>query len=107
MKAYRGMDAYTHIFLSSALAGVQWSATRPGRFAAGERATVAHWIGGWVGRITGLDDVEKILDRTRTRTPDSSVVKPVSSRYIDHAIPASLVILYVKWQSPSPTRLGT
>jgi hypothetical protein len=25
-----------------------------------------HWIGGWADPSVGLDDVEKILDRTRT-----------------------------------------
>jgi hypothetical protein len=33
-----------------------------------------------------LDDVEKILDPTRTRTPTSSLVQPVASRYTDCAI---------------------
>jgi hypothetical protein len=32
---------------------------RPGRFTPGERATGAHWIGGWVDPTAGLDDVEK------------------------------------------------
>jgi hypothetical protein len=33
-----------------------------------------------------LDDAEKILDATGTRTPDPSVVQPVVSRYTDYAI---------------------
>jgi hypothetical protein len=47
-----------HIFLISALAGGEWSATRPGRF-----TPITHWIRGRVGPRTGLDDVEsrKIL----------------------------------------------
>jgi hypothetical protein len=51
MKAYGGVDVYTHIFLTSALAGSEWSALRPGRFTSG-----THWIGGWVGPRAGLDD---------------------------------------------------
>jgi hypothetical protein len=69
MKAYGGVDVYIHIFLTSALAGGEWSASRPGRFTAGERIPGTHWIGGWVGPRAGLDDVEKILDPTGTRTP--------------------------------------
>jgi hypothetical protein len=56
MKAYGGVDVQIHIYLTSALAGGEWSASRPCRFTAGERAPVTHWIGGWVDR---LDDVEK------------------------------------------------
>jgi hypothetical protein len=58
-----------HIFLASALAGGDWSATRTSRFTPGERAPGTHWIGGWVSPRGGLDDVEKILDPSRTRTP--------------------------------------
>jgi hypothetical protein len=54
MKTYGGMDVQIHIFLTSPLAGGEWSASRPGRFAPG-----THWIGGWVDPRAGLDDVEK------------------------------------------------
>jgi hypothetical protein len=57
-KAYGGVDV-----LTSALAGGEWSASCPGHFSPGERAPGTHWIGGWV------DDLEKILDPTGTRTP--------------------------------------
>jgi hypothetical protein len=59
MKAYGGVDVYIHIFLSSALAGGEWSASRPGRFTPGERAPGTHWIGGWFDPRAGLDDSEK------------------------------------------------
>jgi hypothetical protein len=59
MKAYGGVGVQIHIFLTSALAGGEWSASRPCRFTLGERATGTHWIGGWVGPQAGLDDVEK------------------------------------------------
>jgi hypothetical protein len=49
MKAYGEVD-----FLTWALGGGAWSASRPCRFAPG-----THWIGGWVGPRVGLDDVEK------------------------------------------------
>jgi hypothetical protein len=32
MKAYGGVDEYIHSFLTSALTGGEWSASRPGRF---------------------------------------------------------------------------
>jgi hypothetical protein len=43
-----------HIFLTSALAGSEGSASHPGRFTPG-----THWIGGWVDPRAGMDDVEK------------------------------------------------
>jgi hypothetical protein len=46
-------------FLTSAVGGNEWSASRPGRFTPGERASGIHWIGGWVALRTGLDDVKK------------------------------------------------
>jgi hypothetical protein len=58
MKAYGGVDIYIHIFLTSALLGSEWSASRHGRFTPGERGPSTHWIGGWVGPSFGLDDVE-------------------------------------------------
>jgi hypothetical protein len=45
-------------FLTLALAGGEWSASRPGRFTPGERTRGTSWIGGWLGPSTGLDDVE-------------------------------------------------
>jgi hypothetical protein len=59
MKAYGGVDVYTHIFLTSALAGGEWSASLPGRFTPGERAPGTHWIGGWVDPRSGLDDEKR------------------------------------------------
>jgi hypothetical protein len=59
MKAFGGVDIYIHIFLVSALVGSEWSASRPGRFTHWERASVTHWIGGWMDPRVGLDDMEK------------------------------------------------
>jgi hypothetical protein len=47
---------YIHIFLTSALVGGEWSASRPGRFTPG-----THFIGGWVDPRAGLDDMEKYV----------------------------------------------
>jgi hypothetical protein len=59
MKAYGGLDVWSHIFFTSALVGDEWSALRPSHFTLGERARSTHWIGGWVDPRAGLDDVEK------------------------------------------------
>jgi hypothetical protein len=59
MKAYGGLDVEIRIFLTSALVGGEWSASRPGRFIPGERTPGTHWIGGWVDTRAGLDDVKK------------------------------------------------
>jgi hypothetical protein len=59
MKAYGEVDVQMDILLTLALAGGEWSASRPGRFTPGQRAPGAHWIGGWVDLRAGLDDLEK------------------------------------------------
>jgi hypothetical protein len=53
------MKAYIHIFLTSALAGDEWSASRPSHFIPFERAPSTHWLGGWVDPRAGLDNMEK------------------------------------------------
>jgi hypothetical protein len=67
MKAYGGVDVKIHIFLTLALVGGEWSASRPGRFTPWERALGTDWIGGWVG--PGRRGEQKILDPTGARTP--------------------------------------
>jgi hypothetical protein len=90
MKAYGGVGVYIHIFLTSALAGGEWSASRPGRFTPGERAPCIHWIEGWVDPRVGLDDVEKRKFLTLPGLElDLLVVQPVPSRYTDYAIPVN------------------
>jgi hypothetical protein len=58
MKAYGVVDVYIHVFLTSATVGGEWSASRPGRFTSVEAPGV-HWIRGWLGPRTGLDDAEE------------------------------------------------
>jgi hypothetical protein len=59
MKTYGGLDVQIHVFLTSALAGDEWSASCTSRFNPGETAPSTHWIGGWVSPRAGLDNVEK------------------------------------------------
>jgi hypothetical protein len=60
MMAYEGMDVCTHVFLTSALVGGEWSHSLLGHFTPGDRASATHWTGEWLGPRTGLVDVEKI-----------------------------------------------
>jgi hypothetical protein len=78
MKVYGGVDAWIHVFLTSALVGGEWSASRLGRFNPGERDTGTHSIGDWMGHKTGLDNMEK-----RKFLPLPSVVQPAASLYTD------------------------
>jgi hypothetical protein len=59
MLAYGRVDVLNHIFLTSALVGGEWSASRHGRFNPSEKAPCTHWIGGRVDPRAGLDAVEK------------------------------------------------
>jgi hypothetical protein len=59
MKAYVGLDVQTHVFLTSALVGGEWSVSRPGSFTPREKAPGTHWLGGWVEPRAGLDDMEE------------------------------------------------
>jgi hypothetical protein len=43
MKAYGGVEVYIHVFLTLALDGGEWSASRPGHF-----TPSTHSIGDWV-----------------------------------------------------------
>jgi hypothetical protein len=58
MKAYGEPDVQNHIFLTSAPAGGEWSASHFGRFTPGKRAAGTHSIRGWVDPTADLDDVE-------------------------------------------------
>jgi hypothetical protein len=84
MKANGGVDVWIHIFLTSVLAGGEWSASRPARF-----TPRTHWIGGWVDPRVGLDDLKKrkFLPPQRDSNSDPFVVQPIASRYTDYAIP--------------------
>jgi hypothetical protein len=45
-------------FLTTALDGGEWSASRPGRLTSGETVKVTRWIGGSVGPRTYLDALQ-------------------------------------------------
>jgi hypothetical protein len=60
MKTYWGVGVQIHVFLTIALVGGEWSASRPCNFISGEWAFSTHCIGGWVDPRVGLDDKEKL-----------------------------------------------
>jgi hypothetical protein len=75
MKAHGGADVQIHIFLISALAGGEWSASRPCRFTAR-----TYRLGGWVDPRVGLDDVEKRKFLTLLGLELRPVGRPVRSQ---------------------------
>jgi hypothetical protein len=85
MNTYGEVDVEIHAFLTSALVGDEWSASRPSRFTPWDRVTGTHYIGGWVGPRTGLDDVQKRknLAPAETGTPTPPPSNPVASRCTD------------------------
>jgi hypothetical protein len=71
MKEYGGMDVETHVFLTSALDGGEWSTSRPGLFIPGEgapRYPFDRTLDGPQIR-SGRHREVKILTTTDTRTP--------------------------------------
>jgi hypothetical protein len=54
-----GVDAYIHIFLTSALVGGEVVNFTPRPLYPRERAPGIHWIGGLMDLRAGLDDLEK------------------------------------------------
>jgi hypothetical protein len=80
------VDVQLHAFLTSALDGGEWSASRPGRFTHREGTPGTHWIGGWVGPRAVLDAVvkRKISSPCRESNSRTLIVQP----YTDWAITA-------------------
>jgi hypothetical protein len=58
MKEYGEEDIWVYIFLTSALFGDEWSASRPYRFNPGEIAPGTRWIGSWVCPTASLNNME-------------------------------------------------
>jgi hypothetical protein len=77
----------TH-YLTSALDGGEWSASRPGRFTLRESAPGTYWRGGWVGLTAILEAVvkRKIPSPRRELNPRTPIGQPLAQRYTDWAI---------------------
>jgi hypothetical protein len=86
MKVYGGVVVYNHIFLTSALVGGEWSASRPAALPPGgnrPRYPLDRELGGPQSR-SGHGEV-KIPDPTGLELRPS-VVQQVGSRYTDYTI---------------------
>jgi hypothetical protein len=73
MKAYWGVEVCLQSFLTSALYGGVWPASRLGRFTPRVRAPGTHWIGGLVGPRAGLDWSCKIFNVIRNMNCNSQL----------------------------------
>jgi hypothetical protein len=82
---HMGIEGKTPPFLTSALDGGEWLASRTSRFTPAERVPGTHWIGGWVGSWSGLDAVEKT--KICTAGNQTPAFQPVARRYTDWATP--------------------
>jgi hypothetical protein len=70
MRTYGGVEVELEAFLTSALDGDEWSASRLGRFTLRKRAPSTHWIG-WVG--PGAGNEEENICPCRKSNPDRPV----------------------------------
>jgi hypothetical protein len=57
------------VFLTSALVGGEWLASRLCRFTTGEKAPGTHWIGGWKGKAIPVTGREGPLGCETSRLP--------------------------------------
>jgi hypothetical protein len=97
MKTYvYGSGCIDSRFLTSALVGGKWSASRPGRFTPrGKSPPGTIWIGDWVGPQASLDNVEKRKFLTiQGLNSGPSAVQLIARRYTDYAIPAPIFFLF-------------
>jgi hypothetical protein len=80
MKTYGEVGIQIDVFLTSAVVGGEWSASRPCHFNSGERTPTTHLIGDWVGPRAGLDDMEKSKFFTLPRLELRPLVRPARSQ---------------------------
>jgi hypothetical protein len=59
VKSYGRVKVQLHVFLSLAPDGGKWSVSSPGPPSLLSSFPGTHWIGGWVGSRTGLDEVAR------------------------------------------------
>jgi hypothetical protein len=80
-----GVDMYLQAFLTLALEGNEWSASRPSRFTSGEKAIGTYWMGDWEGPIAGLDAVAK--RKNPCPRPESNPGRPAHSPVTMNELP--------------------
>jgi hypothetical protein len=89
MKTCEKVEVQFLSFLTSALDGDEWSGLRSGRFILWERDPGTYWIGGWLGRRTGLNAVAKRKIPCPCREsnpghPASSLVVILTELHMEH-----------------------
>jgi hypothetical protein len=81
MEAFGGRRYSSYLFLTSALDGGEWSASRLPRFTPRERTSGTHWIGGWAGPAVWTQGLEeKSSAPVGNRTP---IVQSIVKHYTD------------------------
>jgi hypothetical protein len=75
---YRSMFSW----LTSAIVGGEWSASRSCRFTPGQRSAGFHWSGGLVDPRTGLDEMEKWILLTLLDLELQTLDRPARSQLI-------------------------
>jgi hypothetical protein len=75
MEAYWGVEVKLHAFLTSALDGDEWSASRLGRFTPRERVPDNHWRWGWVGPRAGLEITVEIINLRTVFSKDRNYLR--------------------------------
>jgi hypothetical protein len=90
-----GVWRYSSTFLTSTLAGGEWSASHTGCFTPRERSPVTHQIGGWGSPRASLDTVvkKKFPAPAGAWTSDHPACSPALYHW---AVPAPLYILLFK-----------
>jgi hypothetical protein len=78
MKAYWAVEVYLHAFLTSALDGGEWSASRPGCFTPGRTPDI-HWRRGGHRSRFGRGGEEKNSQPLPGLEPP--IIQPVAQRY--------------------------
>jgi hypothetical protein len=82
MKTYGGADVYIPVFLTWALAGGEWSDSRPCRFNPPPTGRDHGTRLGGPQRRSGRYGEAKILDPTATRTPNPRSSSPQGDHYL-------------------------
>jgi hypothetical protein len=91
VKTCRGVEVLLYLFLTSALYGGEWSASRSGRLLLSEKSPEIHCVGGWMSLTAGLD----VLDTRKISFP-----LPAPSLL---TVPTELSLLFSKeWKPKKP-----
>jgi hypothetical protein len=83
--------------LTSALDGIEWSASRFDRFTPKESARGTHWTGGWVGPRAVLDAVVKKIPNLRELHPNARYIESFPKISIIIKISITLEVQTPQW----------